>query len=416
MQHAHLLNEIFRFKHKRPSDCQDALMCVALVKWLTAFVQKVEAGAANDDDCRDGQCGRLEPLADDRVLSAAVFSRHEVQVLTKVAQCLVTKRKRPKRGDVWFDPWLPEYGCVVQRSKLNSTRVEMEVVFADGWERTLHFLPSGECVHSAMSTTHHSLHCADLDMNLEAKFSATFNSTLRQAQTLKGSERRAAKNELGHQKNPQFIAAVVKRAAHALIKSELSQDTVDKNAIPGGGTTDVGLHTGGRARDTCWPVVQAAIARNLCGEPGLFRKIMLAIKMNTLEDVVSDIERDLGHMSVKDGCGWVDDLFYMLEVIVQSTVELLKGGYDVSLLEKKCSALRAKIDGFLDDLNRRTAEKYVMPKSTELKEVSKLGCRISMPSPKRSHDLSSLEITEQRQRRALQNMDGCSFWMANCAR
>ena len=71
------------------------------------------------------------------------------------------------------------------------------MVFADGWEQTLHFVPSGECIHSAVATTHHVVHCADLDMELAVKFSTTFDSELRNAQTSKGSGRSTAKMNLG---------------------------------------------------------------------------------------------------------------------------------------------------------------------------------------------------------------------------
>ncbi|KAI9918935.1 hypothetical protein PsorP6_011515 [Peronosclerospora sorghi] len=162
-----------------------------------------------------------------------------------------------------------------------------------------------------------------------------------------------------------------------------------------------GLHTEERARDTCWLVVPAAIARNRCCEPGLFRKVIVAFKMNTLQEAVRAVESDITQISVNDECVCVDDLFYMLEVSVQSIVELLEGGYDVSILEKKCGVLRSSIDGVVDILNRRTAEKYVMPEYTELLEVSKLGCRISMPSLKTSNDFNGLVSNEQRHRRGL---------------
>ncbi|KAE9108962.1 hypothetical protein PF010_g11714 [Phytophthora fragariae] len=66
------------------------------------------------------------------------------------------------------------YGCVLQKTKVNAAVVKLEVLFVDGWERTLHFLPTGECVHSAVPKTSHVLHCADLDSSLEEKFKKAF--------------------------------------------------------------------------------------------------------------------------------------------------------------------------------------------------------------------------------------------------
>ncbi|KAI9913390.1 hypothetical protein PsorP6_005448 [Peronosclerospora sorghi] len=404
MDDAQLLNELFRFKHKRPSDCQDASMCHTLAKWFAAFVEQLEA--VEDPPV---PCGRLEPLADDRRVSAAVFSVHEVQVLEKVAQRLTATSGKHKRGDVWFDPWLPQYGCVVQRSQLNATIVRMEVVFADGWERALHFVPSGECVHSAIPTTHHILHCVDLDMDIEARFSTAFTSKLREAQRFKGNERSAAKNEVGRQKTPQFIAAVVRQTVNALMENVAGYGTA--STAPGGGTTDVGLHTGGRARDTCWAVVQAAIARNLCSEPGLLKKNMIAFKLSVPQMALSEVE--MSQSSIKDGCACVNDLFYMLEVIVQSIVELVEGGYDVSLLEKTSAGLRSRIDGFVDVLNGQTATKYVLPNEAELNKVCELDGNFSVTSPKRKNDFHSCETNETRHRRALENLKGCCFLDGN---
>ncbi|KAI9910195.1 hypothetical protein PsorP6_010701 [Peronosclerospora sorghi] len=256
MQQAHLLNETFRFEHK--------------LKWFTAFVRKVE-GTIATAEMASAVVSSLLPTIDSSRL------QHAVQVLRKVTQCLLAKSKRHKRGDVWFDPWLPEYACVAQRSKLNVTRVEMRVVLRMAGSARYIFCHL-ESVCLVPCRQHTIVYTVQIWIWI---WKRSFQRLLLQ---------RYAKLKL------------VKRAAHALIKSELSQDTVNKNAIPGGGTTDVGLHTRGRAQDTCWPVVQAAIARNLCGELGLFRKIMVAIKMNTLEEVVSGIERDLGHIGGKDGC------------------------------------------------------------------------------------------------------------------
>uniref|UniRef100_A0AAV1V4V9 Uncharacterized protein n=1 Tax=Peronospora matthiolae TaxID=2874970 RepID=A0AAV1V4V9_9STRA len=322
-----LLNCVFRFKHKAPSDNQEAATCVALATYVAAFIADLQPTEAYELPC-----GRVEPLADDRVVPASAFAAHEVQVLKKVGECLV--RASPRRGaksgigDVWCDPWLPKYGCAVQRTQLNAVTVRIEVVFADGWEQTLHFVPSGECIHSAVATTHHVVHCADLDMELAVKFSVAFDSELRNAQTSKGSKRSAARNELGHQKTPQFIAAVVRRAVTLLTKEANSV-----GIAPRGGTTDVGLHTGGQARDTCWAIVQAVIECNLCCGPGLFRKTMIAMKLKLLYAAVTNAKSTFICIGVKGGCALVDDLFYMLQVIIIGTAELVKCGYKVSMLE-----------------------------------------------------------------------------------
>lgn len=42
-----------------------------------------------------------------------------------------------------------------------------------------------------------------------------------------------------------------------------------------GGTTDVGLHTGGSYRDTCWSLVHAVIMQSLPGYGSLFEKTIM---------------------------------------------------------------------------------------------------------------------------------------------
>lgn len=200
----------------------------------------------------------------------------------------------------------------------------------------------GRVYPQSVATTHHVVHCADLDMELAVKFSTTFDSELRNAQTSKGSGRSTARNEFGHQKTPQFIAAVVRRAVTLLTK-----EANPVGIAPRGGTTDEGLHTGGRARDTCWPIVQAVIRCNLCCGPGLFRKTMITMKLKLLHVAVTNAKSTFNCISVKDGCTLVDDLFYMLQVIILSTAELVKGGYKVSMLEKQCASLRSIIDELL---------------------------------------------------------------------
>lgn len=70
------------------------------------------------------------------------------------------------------------------------------------------------------------------------------------AQQRQGEKRSAAGNVQGHQNTPAFIEAVV-------------QDALSKEKCiitkPGGGFTDVGMHTGGSPRNTSWPLARAVI-------------------------------------------------------------------------------------------------------------------------------------------------------------
>ncbi|KAG7376154.1 hypothetical protein PHYPSEUDO_014201 [Phytophthora pseudosyringae] len=401
-----LLNVVFRFKHKTPSDCQDEALCKTLVVKFAAFVAKLRPVTVSNH-----WCARVNPLVDDRVVPVCDFADHEVDVLQKVCRRLEAPGDGiHKRGQVWYDPWLPLYGCALQRTQVSAAVVKLEVIFVDGWERLLHFLPTGNCVHSAVAKTYHVLHCADLDSALEEKFGKMFETKLRKAQEGKGSKRNAAFNALGHQKTPQFIAAVVRRAV-AVVTSLVDEDEdVGNNErfSPYGGTTDVGQHTGGRPRDTCWPLVQAAIAHNLCCGRGLFRNAMVLFELNFLQTTVDEAQgafgRDLG---VKDGCDSVDGIFFMLQVVVENAVELLESGYNVSTLQDLCTGLRATVDGFVDALNRQTALRFRLPDHTTMQQLSTLNCSVKIDSPKRDTELNADESSEARHARALANLEGC---------
>ncbi|KAG6583092.1 uncharacterized protein IUM83_06182 [Phytophthora cinnamomi] len=135
-----LLNAVFRFKHKAPSVAQDVATCKALAERFAAFV-----GSLEGVDVDGHLCGRKDPLADDRVVPVGSFASHEVDVLRGACHgVLASPGGRHKRGDVWLDPWLPKYGCAIQRTVVSAAVVKLEVLFVDGWERTLHFLPTGE--------------------------------------------------------------------------------------------------------------------------------------------------------------------------------------------------------------------------------------------------------------------------------
>ena len=81
-----LLNCVLRFKHKTPSDNQEAATCVALATYVAAFVAELQPTKAYQLPC-----SRVEPFADDRVVPASAFAAREV----KVGECLV---RAPPRG------------------------------------------------------------------------------------------------------------------------------------------------------------------------------------------------------------------------------------------------------------------------------------------------------------------------------
>ena len=87
---------------------------------------------------------------------------------------------------------------------------------------------------------------------------AVLSKLLQKAQERTGDERTAAVNKQGHQKTPAFIHALLLDALEVVEKEIDLKDEVEiENPHPPRcGFTDVGLHTGGKYRDTSWHLVQ----------------------------------------------------------------------------------------------------------------------------------------------------------------
>ena len=78
-------------------------------------------------------------------------------------------------------------------------------------------------------------------------------------------DRKKRQGQKGHQYTPAFIHAVVKHALGLLGRTGREATEVEEavkvlpNVLAAGGFSDVGAHTGSKPRDTCWPLVQAAV-------------------------------------------------------------------------------------------------------------------------------------------------------------
>ncbi|KAG3120881.1 hypothetical protein PI124_g825 [Phytophthora idaei] len=365
------LNAVFRFKHKAPRGCQDPELCKASVQHFAAFVANLEALEGQDQIC-----GRVEPLGDDRVVPASAVTKHELDGLKEVCHRLEDDGTvRHTRGDVWYDPWLPMYGCAIQRTMLSATKVELKVIFVDGWERMLHLLPTGQCVHCSVPKTYHFLCCGDLDTNLVEKYEDAFQLELLQAQRRHGSLRSAKTHELGHQKTPQFIKAVVQRAIASITGISESCSITTREA------------------QRMWGNTLAIFLEIRAGHSSKRRlsRICAAGK------------------ACFHGCDAVNDLFFMLQVVVQQVVNLLESGYDVSVLQGQCTRLQGSIEGFVDALIRKTADQYVLPEEKTLERLNDLKCGVEICSPKREEEPNRNESIEERQRRALISLEACEF-------
>lgn len=90
--------------------------------------------------------------------------------------------------------------------------IALKLVFLDAWTHVKHFPPDHDCVHSAVPKHFSALNCGSIRPDLKQKLVEEIQSQVEKAKARTGVACSAAFNELGHQKTPQFIAALVRIA------------------------------------------------------------------------------------------------------------------------------------------------------------------------------------------------------------
>ncbi|KAF1313208.1 hypothetical protein FI667_g17598, partial [Globisporangium splendens] len=110
------LNEIFRFKFKRPSSSQDEATCERLVQHFCEFVASIEpvqvGGFAFSVNGR---------LVDDRKVPLHEFANEEHDELKRTVAIL--SRDGNARGDIWIEKWFPAHGCALQMEMVSAANI-----------------------------------------------------------------------------------------------------------------------------------------------------------------------------------------------------------------------------------------------------------------------------------------------------
>ena len=149
--------------------------------------------------------------------------------------------------------WFPAYGCAAIYHSDSGQRYDylsVDIIGIDRHELQVH-VGKEDYQFSSVAKSFAILHVGEVAIfNLEG-FNRRFNGILKEASQRKGDQRSAAGERQGHQRTPAFI--------HALFVQALSCECTGKcncaEVLPKGGFTDVGQHTGGEARDTCFALV-----------------------------------------------------------------------------------------------------------------------------------------------------------------
>jgi hypothetical protein len=158
---------------------------------------------------------------------------------------------------------------------------------------------------------------------------------LKKAQERKGEARSAAHNEQGHQKTPAMIMAVVTDSVKSML---LTDEELEEMALtnPRGGFTDVGVHTGGCARDTAWFILEAVV-EILLGDHRLFRVSMAQIRIWLTECHFASV---LGDASAPH----VNQIMKMLAGAVDKAAPLADENHDMAALEARCAGVRYQLE------------------------------------------------------------------------
>lgn len=381
---AELLNEVFRFKYKPPSSVQEESVSERLARHFTAFVdtrKPVTSVASHAFSARD-------PLASDRDVPIHQHTKEEYRKLQRVCEILNPRRQQPNRervrGNVWIESWFPKYGCALQMEVISVSSIALKLVFLDGWTHVKHFPPGQDCIHSAVPKHFSALNCGSIRPDLKQKLLDELQLQIEKAKLRTGVARSAGFNELGHQKTPQFIAALVRIAKTSLAASGSGKDSsksVVTQRVIKGGTTDVGMHTGGQSRDTCWPLVQAVVQQHLLGSGALYEKTMIQFKLCLVLEKTAAMESmaAAGDFSADAASAtsflrfWevAEDAFCMLQTTVLEIVALVERGYDASAIEVTCAVARQRINDAVSRMNDRTRARYTLPPSDVIDEIKR---------------------------------------------
>jgi hypothetical protein len=109
----------------------------------------------------------------------------------------------------------------------------------------------------------------NLPKNLAKSFTKEVEVRLKEAQERKDNQRSAVRGADSHQRTPSFILSLLQNAISTVKNTPKLperqqaewrvQHRGECDKPPKGGLTDVGLHTGGKRRDTAWPLVCAIL-------------------------------------------------------------------------------------------------------------------------------------------------------------
>eukprot|EP01036_Dinobryon_divergens_P022332 gene22332-30577_t len=274
--------------------------------------------------------------------------------------------------------WCGEYGCswlaVEDVGSSPETKFNIFVIAPDAWHYSIHSSrDSGRCFHSSSDCfsilTKHSVLAKDYEA-----FKMNFRSFLSKSVTQTQNLRSAATNERGHQKTPAFIFALLCDAHPAGGGGRVAQGVSQAR----GAFTDVGLHTGGTRRNTCWAIVESTIKFLLMCESVMvcYEKIKADFDLWVVDCFLAKISAE------EDGpaTDYINAVMEILAAVAVNISTLAENDLDVTPQEDKCLQCRLRLDELVREKMERKAAEYVLP---NLSPSSLLVNDISLTMPRK---------------------------------
>ncbi|KAL7561124.1 hypothetical protein ACA910_009179 [Epithemia clementina (nom. ined.)] len=266
-----LLAGIYDLPHLAASCHQDTVHCQSYLKlFLEVFSPLLDEGLAMGKNPTLDWC-----------------SNSDLEAIRKLRTLL-------ENGQDDLLQWLafyPEYGSVVLALS-SSEMVETMAVFVlglDNYEFYMHHNGKqgpGCYDHLAVAKSYKKLQVGRILKSELDDFVRKFQANLAQARQRRGNKRSSSNREQGHQKTPAFILALVKQAMKKGKAVELAK----------GGFTDNGLHTGGKRRNTSFPLVRSIVDFRLShadtqkGSTMLFGRLMTYFDIRIADEYMRQCE------------------------------------------------------------------------------------------------------------------------------
>ena len=288
----------------------------------------------------------------------------------------------PLFGKAPLVTWYGDYGCALLAWTMRVDDVQLELLGLDCWAFRMHSGPAARTFGArAALDTPVSLHVAQIKTHQLEKFQRLAAKFLDAAKERKGDKRSAAANEQGNQKTPSMIHAVLIDAIAAL---DTEPEPDEGSTAPRGGFTDVGLHTGGLARDTAWPLVRSVLQVTIEAEANheLYRKTMAQLLLRVAESGVSSLESSI---SFKDQC---NAIMQLLRDAASEGAALVDTGVDMGAFGARCVIVRHEVEKLITRRESKLAMSFVLP-PLKRSQITCADPKFSLPDvtkPARGHD------------------------------